>query len=332
LGFDGRVRHEAEWNRLRQLAGAALGLSADEIGICSCSSEAFNLAAMALRLRDQDEVVINDLDFPSGVTPWLQPGRPAMVRLWRSSNGALRTEYLIPLLGPRTRLVTLSLVSFYNGYRAQLAEIIAAVRRHSPALVSVDVTQALGRIVLDLSGVDLIISSTHKWVLGVHGGGIVGVPQRRANEWTVPAGGWFNIQSAFSKDRFERALSKPGAASFCVGMPNYAAVYANAAALEYIQATTVKEIETHANSLVRACLDELKHLPVELLTPDEGESLAGIIAIRHPRAQTIHSILHEHQIHVMHHAGRLRVAWHGYNTSADVDRFLSVMHVALRRA
>ena len=39
-------------------------------------------------------------------------------------------------------------------------------------------TQALGRVPLDLADVDLIVSSTHKWILATHGGGLVGVPQR----------------------------------------------------------------------------------------------------------------------------------------------------------
>ncbi|MCI0363235.1 MAG: aminotransferase class V-fold PLP-dependent enzyme [Phycisphaerales bacterium] len=330
LGMDGRALHEAQWRALRQLAAQALGLTSDEIGICSCSSEAFNLAALALQLRDGDEVVINNLDFPAGATPWLQPSCPATVRLWRSRQGALPIEDLIPLLGPRTRLVSLSLVSFYNGYRVILPEVVAAIRRYSAALLAVDVTQALGRVSLDLTDADLIISSTHKWILGSHGWGLVGVPRSRAELWTVPAGGWFNLQNAFDADRFERAVPKLGAASFAVGMPNYPAVYANRAALEYLQTVTVSAIEAYATPLVCACLEGLKKLPVELLTPDEHRSLAGIIAFRHPRAETIHRRLREQNIHIMCQAGRMRVALHGYNTPADVDRFLSAMHEALR--
>ena len=83
LGMDGRDRHFAQWDAARSLVGAMYGLSADEIGICSTSSEAYNLAALALRLKPGDEVVINDLDFPAGATPWLQPDSPATVRVWR---------------------------------------------------------------------------------------------------------------------------------------------------------------------------------------------------------------------------------------------------------
>src|SRR5262249_29637472 len=160
----------------REEVARLYGLSPDEVAICSCSSEAFNLAALCFDLHEGDEIVINDLDFPAGSTPWRRPGSLATVRLWKSREGALRLEDFLPLLGPRTRFVSASLVSFYNGFRLPLAEIVAAVRRQSSALIAIDVTQALGRIPLQLQDVDLIISSTHKWILATHGGGLVGVP------------------------------------------------------------------------------------------------------------------------------------------------------------
>ena len=256
---------------------------------------------------------------------------PAAVRRWEARDGALRTDDLAQLLNPRTRLVTSSLVSFYNGFRLPLTEVIATVRRHSSALIALDVTQALGRVPLDLTGVDLIVSSTHKWILATHGGGLVGVPQAGAADWTVPAGGWFNLENAFEADRFERAIIKRGAGSFGVGMPNYPAVYAIRAALEYIQEVGVTAIDQHAQPLVDRCFAGLKELNVSLLTPADPDSRAGIIAFRHPQAAKIHERLHAQNIHLMHHAGRLRVAIHGYNTPADVDRLLRALRESLKQ-
>jgi selenocysteine lyase/cysteine desulfurase len=329
LGMDGRKLHQRQWEGVRQQTAKLYGLTPDEIGICSCSSEAFNLAALALQLDDGDEVVINDLDFPAGATPWLQSSCPATVHVWRARDGVLRFEDLASLLGPKTRLVSTSLVSFFNGFKLNVPELIRVVRHACPALIALDVTQALGRIPLDLTDIDLIISSTHKWILASHGGGLVGVPARRNDAWTVPAGGWFNLANAFDADRFERTVTKAGAAGFSVGMPNYPAVYAVHAALSYINAVGLRSIDDHARPLVRACLDELKRVPVEMLTPDDPDALAGILAFRHPAAEQLHARLHTKNIHVMHHAGRLRVAIHGYNTSTDVDTFLRELKEAL---
>ena len=330
LGMDGRDRHAAQWNAAKDLVAEFYGLTAGEVTICSCSSEAYNLAAAALQLKAGDEIVINDLDFPAGATPWLQPSCPATTKLWRSRAGALHVEDLIPLLGPKTRLVTTSLVSFFNGFKVNLPELIAAVRKHSPALVSVDVTQALGRIPLDLTDVDLIVSSTHKWILASHGGGLIGVPAKRAADWTVPAGGWFNLQDAFGAQRFEKAVSLPGAAGFTVGMPNYPAVYAIRAGLEYIRSVGVTAINAAAQPLTEACLKELSQLPIELLTPKDPGSIAGILAFRHPKFEQIQQHLRSQNIHVMAHAGRVRIAIHGYNTAQDIETVMRELRVALK--
>lgn len=329
LGMDGRPLHEAQRRACLAAVGRAYGLTPDEIAICSCSSEAYNLLALALDLQPGDEVVVNDLDFPAGATPWLQPTCRARTQVWRARENALRLEDLPPLLNPRTRLVTVSLVSFYNGFRIPLPEVVAAVRSRSDALVALDVTQALGRIPLDLTGVDFIVSSTHKWILASHGGGLIGVPAGRADRLTARAGGWFNLSNAFDADRFERAVTRPGAASFAVGMPNYPAIYAARAGLEYIESLGVARIDEYARPLVRHCLDGLRRLPVEVITPDEPDSLAGIVAFRHPDAESLRKRLHDAQIHVMCNAGRLRVAVHAYNTHEDVERLLKVLGEAL---
>ncbi len=334
LGMDGRILHAEVHAEARRLAARMIGLDADEVAICSCSSEAFNLAALALGLADGDEVIVTDLDFPASVTPFLQESCPAAVKVWRARGGRLDEADLAALLSPRTRLVSLPAVSFYNGFRADVPATAARVHRESPALLAVDVTQALGRIPLDLESgaladADLVVSSTHKWILGPHGGGIVGVPRRREAEWTVPAGGWFNVRDAFGAERFEAVRHHEGAASFAVGMPNYPALYGIRAALEYVSAIGVAAIDRHARPLVGRCLEGLVSLGVDLLSPADRADLAGILAFRHPRAEAIHARLHAGDIHVMHHAGRLRVAIHGYTTADDVEAFLAALAEAL---
>lgn len=139
---------------------------------------------------------INDLDFPSGATPWLTAR--CRVRVWKARDGVLDVEDLLPLLNERTRLAQTSLVSFVNGHRLDWPAFRKAVRARAPrALTSVDVTQALGRVVLDCTDADCLISSTYKWVLGTHGGCIVGIPQERAEQLTARAGGWFSLTNAF---------------------------------------------------------------------------------------------------------------------------------------
>ena len=186
----------------------------------------------ASRPRFQAERVIRrlfDLDFPAGATPWLtapESSRP-VTRLWKNREGALDLTDLAALLNERTALVQVSLVSFYNGHRIPFAPLRDLIRGLAPqAVIAVDVTQALGRVALDCQDADILISSTHKWTLGIHGGGVIGIPKKSAARLTTSAGGWYHIANAFDADRFESARIKPGALSFSVGMPSFAALYA----------------------------------------------------------------------------------------------------------
>ena len=327
-GMKGRDTHLARLEECREIAARMIHRLPSEVSFCSCSAEAYNLLATALNLQPEDEVIINDLDFPSGATPWLS--NACQVKIWKSRNSALLIDDLLPLLNERTRLAQTSLVSFVNGHRLDWGPFRDAVRNRAPqALISVDVTQALGRVALDCHDADCIISSTHKWVLGIHGGCIVGIPQAQAERLTARAGGWFHLTNAFEADRFERVVPRKGAPSFSVGMPNFAAIYALNASLRYLDAIGIENIARHADPLVEKVQQGLFDLGLKPMTPPQP-ARSGIVAFTHPRNVAIHAGLESANIHVMHSAGRIRISLHGYNTAEDVDEILKTMRKILR--
>jgi cysteine desulfurase / selenocysteine lyase len=331
-GMRGRDDHFAQLEACRSTAARMLGLQSNEVSFCSCSSEAYNLLASALPLMADSEVIVSDLDFPAGVTPWLRARIPPVLRQWCSHEGELSLERLLPLLNEKTALVQVSLVSFYNGFRLDWAPFCEAVRRHAPhAVISVDITQALGRVELDCAGADILISSTHKWTLGMHGGCIVGIPASSAARLTTRGGGWFHLVNAFDPDRFERAVSKTGAASFSVGMPGFSAIYALQAALRYVEDVGVAAISAHADPLVARVESGLLELGLKPMCAWRKDRPTGIVAFKHERSAAIHAELERRDVQVMHNAGRLRISVHGYNTGEEIERCLSALAGALRQ-
>lgn len=325
LGMDGREFHFAREARAREGAARLLGLKPQEIGFCSCSAEAYNLLASALALGPDDEVVVSDLDFPSGATPWLAARHKPVVRVWKSKDGALDFADLEPLLNARTKLVQISVVSFFNGLRIPWAPFVETVRRLAPqALISADLTQALGRCVLDISGADIVISSTHKWLMALHGGCVVGIPEASAARLTTTAGGWYHLQNAFDADRFERAVPKAGAASFSVGMPSFGPIYALDAAFHYLLGIGVENIARAVDPLVAQVDQGLRDRKITPLAPFDPACCSGIVSFRHPESDRVLAALREENVHIMHQAGRMRISLHGYNTESDVRKFFEV--------
>ncbi len=326
LGMKGREPHMARVEACREISAEMLGLSPEEIGFCSCSSEAYNLLASALNLGELDEVILSNLDFPAGATPWLTAAKQPIVKLWRAREGAMDLTELAPLLNEHTKLVQISLVSFYNGHRIAWAPFRDLVRERAPqALISVDITQALGRVTLDCQDADILISSTHKWTLGIHGGCIVGVPTKSEEVLTTRAGGWYHLTNAFESDRFQRAEVKTGAASFSVGMPNFISLYALNASLRYLKDVTISAIESKANPLIQRVQEGLLKLSIRPMAPPQPDCPSGIVSFQHPNSLAIYDALLKENIHVMHHAGRIRIAIHGFNTEDDVDRLLDCL-------
>ena len=317
-GMSGRDAQFAELEACRAAAGRLLNRPAEDIAICSSTSEAYNLFASALCLGPEDEVVITDLDFPAGATPWIQGG--SRTRLWKNRDGVLPLETLEALLSERTKLVQVSLVSFLNGYRIPWEEFQSLTRRCAPnAILSVDVTQAFGRVELDCLDADILFASGYKWLLGSHGSCVVAVKESEASRLTPSVGGWHNLENAFEADRFERAVPKPGAAGFMVGMPNFPGVYALRAGMEFVEQVGVSEIARHADPLVEVVDHGLRDLGIQPMAPVSG---SGIVSFQHPDAARLDAALLERNIHIMHQAGRLRISIHGYNQLSEVESLL----------
>jgi len=106
---------------------------------------------------------------------------------------------------------------------------------------------------------------------------------------------------------------------------NRAAIYALEAALCYVEMVGVAAIAGHADPLVIRAAEGLVERGLELLCPVEACRPGGILAFRHQESTRLHELLERESIRVMHHAGRIRIAIHGYNTADDVDRLLDAI-------
>lgn len=325
-GMDGRENLFETFQECRKSAGALLSIHPDQISFCASTSEAYNLLASAITFPEGSEAIITNLDFPSGATPWLRHPDDPVIRLWKHRNGELLPEDLAPLLSERTRLVQVSLVSFLTGYRIDWEPFRDLVREKAPqALLAVDATQAAGRVVLDCLDADCIFASGYKWLLGGHGSCLVATPEKSREPLTVRAGGWFHLANAFDEDRFERAESFPGAAGFAVGMPSFPAIYSLHHGIDFLRNIGVEAIAAAADRLVAQLHEGLHELGIETMSPPQPGNSSGIVSFQSRSDAELNSFLRARDIHVMHQAGRIRIAVHGYNTAEDIVRLLTAL-------
>lgn len=171
------VRHEKALlvRRARAALAGLIGAREEEVALTYTTTEGINIILWGLGLGPGDELLTCDLEHSSVIVPCYEMRRRLglEVRLVHSS-GRETAEELARLfeeaLGPRTRLVILSHISYNRGTRLPVERIVWAAHAHG-AYVLVDGAQAAGQIPLDVHalGADFYSFPAHKYVLGPEG-------------------------------------------------------------------------------------------------------------------------------------------------------------------
>jgi selenocysteine lyase/cysteine desulfurase len=325
-GAEGRPElYEAEKECERKIA-RLLGVCPEAIALVSSASEGINRLCNSIAWQPgKDEVVIDDLEFPSNVLPWLKLSKSGVkVHIVRNRKWDLSPDDFQQHINQNTRLVSISHVSYMNGLRFDITELGKLV--HSVGGVfCVDATQSVGRIRVPMEGIDYLVSSTYKWLLGPHGCGVVYCNQGLLDELEPSEVGWWSVPDIFSPDRFDTYRLKPDAAKMELGMPNFLAIYALNDALDYLLNIGITSIESQLQPVCDHLVEELEGLGVDLITPRQPEKRAGIISFLDEDGEGIAKKLLRQGIHVWGGDGRVRVSVHLYNDHHDIERLIETL-------
>ena len=94
-------------------------------------------------------------------------------------------------------MVSVSQVSYKTGTQIPFMSELAEEAHGVGAIFCVDATQALGRVPVSVKGVDYLVASSYKWLLGTHGLAVVYMSpemRERRHPGTV---GWYSVDSLF---------------------------------------------------------------------------------------------------------------------------------------
>jgi hypothetical protein len=112
-----------------ELAACLLGTDRTNVAFLSSASEALYVLSSSLHWSSGDEVIISDTEFPSNIFPWLRLRQHGIrVIVIPADAGVVGWERVAAQISPRTRLVSLSLVSYKTG--AYLTGLPALVFRY----------------------------------------------------------------------------------------------------------------------------------------------------------------------------------------------------------
>lgn len=343
LGEEATAALEAARRSAAAFVGAA---SSQELIFTRGTTEAFNLLASSLGagFGPGDEVILSLMEHHANLVPWQMAARArgfALRFVPLDDAGDLDLGALEALLGPRTRLVSLTQVSNLLGTVNPVSHIADMVHA-AGALLAVDAAQSLPhmRVKVGELGTDFLAFSGHK-AFGPMG---IGCLYGRA-ELLEAMPPWQGGGEMISQVSLEGFSTNELPWKFEAGTPNVEGALGLEAGLAYLSGLGLEKVEAWTTSLAAYAAERLGAIPGVVIHGSPGLR-AGLFpfTLEGVHAHDLAAFLDRRGIavragkHCAHPlsdslglASSLRASFHAYSTLADVQALVEGMAEAASR-
>ncbi|HZH77012.1 MAG TPA: aminotransferase class V-fold PLP-dependent enzyme [Archangium sp.] len=316
-----------ESEALRAQFGDLVGGDAEGVALVPSASYGLAAAAMNVRVRVGQRLLVLAEEFPSNVYPWRELADRAgahVVTVGRPEDGDW-TSALLAELDERTAVVAVPHCHWTDGSLVDLVKVGERVREVGAAL-AVDVTQSLGALPLDVAVVrpDFLVAAGYKWLMGPYSQSYLYVAPRwregrpLEHNWLMRGGSEDFSRLVDYRDDFQ-----PGARRFDVGeRSNFVLVPMAMAALRQLLSWGADDIQQTLGALTERVAKGARALRLEV--PPESQRAGHLVGLkrRGGYAPDLAARLAARKVYVSVRGDSLRVSPHLYNSEADVDRLL----------
>jgi cysteine desulfurase / selenocysteine lyase len=321
-------------DRIREKTARIIGARSEEIAVTTGASAGLASVAAGIDWKPGDEVLIGRGEFPAHFSTWLRYEKAGKlrVRVVEPSGRFISADDYVAQIGPRTRLVTASLVRFDNGARLDAPRVAEACEKVGAAFL-LDVTQCAGAMAMKIRdlGATMAVSSGYKWQLGPYGAGFFWV----ANEWLerLPLGPVYFMALEGAREFHSMPSANlrpaPGARRWdSAETANFTNLAAYDASLDFVLRIGVDAVERYLRTLVDEIIARLPGDRFVLASPEQSEKRGPYLCIsaRDPKdTKSFYDKLCAARISVSLRENALRIAPHIYNTSADISRLIETL-------
>jgi len=325
--------------RVRGRFAQLINADADEVTFTKNISEGLNMIAAGLAWRSGDNVVLcADLEHPNNIYLWLNLRRHGVeVRVVPTREGHVPVDDLIRRMDARTRVATVSAVSFAPGFRTDV-DTLGRACREKGVLLLVDGAQSVGVLHTDVrqSNIDALAVSTQKGLLALYGMGFLYCRREWAEQMQPAYLARFGVdlgeahEASMGGQDYRLAA---GARRFDLGNYNFLAAAAVDASMAQLLAWDTRRIEAHVVALAHALAQGFLDLGLAVAGGKPGPHLAGIVTVGEQtttmsagdeRYQRLYDYLCAQRVKLSVRRGLLRFSLHVYNNMDDVRRVLDL--------
>ena len=325
-----RDRGAADWRRwygaiedTREKAARFLGAARGEIAFLPNTSWGINLVARSFPWTPGDNVVSDDMEFPSNAYPWMMlESHGVERRLAGNRDGRVALEDIAEKVDARTRVVAVSWVAFHNGWVFPIEEIGRFCRERGILFV-LDAIQGLGALPIDVEAarIDVLAADSHKWLLGAEGSTVFYVSERARDRVPPLFSGWWNVKHEGSY--LDYALDfYSGARRYEPGTLPTANLAGLSAALDLLEEVGRDAIQARILEVTQVLKRGLADRGWRIASPEPLRS--GILAAVPPGADSraVAKQLEARGIVISPREGSVRFSPHFYNDTTEAVRIL----------
>lgn len=323
----------AKADAVRQLYGQMFGAGEDEIAFLSSTSEGENLVVNSIDFKPGDNVVYDDLVYPSTpiIYQRLADTKGVEIRVVKSRNGAAPLEAFTQLVNNRTRLISVAWINNNSGFRHDMKALSALARANGACLYS-DAVQFIGTGPLDLhaEGVDFCTAGTYKWLMAGFGVAVCYVRRDRLGMIKPANVGWRSPSGP------NRTAPRTSAKQLEYATLPFGDLYELHAALSYLRSVGLAKIEARSQALAERLRTGLTQRKIRLALEEHTRSPIVSFYISRRSADAA-KILEAARVKVsaqdvappdpaaaLRLPTRIRVAVSFFNSESDIDRMLAV--------
>ncbi len=311
----------------KELLAELINATPDRIAFADNTTNGINILAQSVNWQKGDKILLNDLEFPANVYPFLNLEKLGVeIDFVKSSNGKVTVDDIINAITPETRLIAVSQVQFLTGFRIDL-EKLGMYCKANNILLAVDAIQGLGAVTLDVEKycIDFLSAGSQKWLLGLQGLSFIFVSKSLQEKMEPKFVGWLSVENAWDLLNYNLKL-KETAEAFEGGTLNWMGIFALNASLKLLKEVGFNEVEKNVISNSQYLIEQLSKIGVNSILADcYDKNLAGIVSFKHEQSQEIFEHFQENKISIAVREGMVRLAPHFYNNTEDLDKAVNAL-------
>jgi selenocysteine lyase/cysteine desulfurase len=291
------------------------------------TSNGLNILAQGLNLKKGDRILLNDLEFPSNVYPFLNLKKDGVeVDFVKSKDGIVTAEDIINEVRPGTKLISISFVQFLTGYRVDL-EKIGKYCRENNIIFCVDAIQGLPALRLDVKkyNIDFISCGTWKWFMGMQGFAFIYVSKKLQEILEQKFVGWTSVENAWDLLNYDLKF-RNSADRYQNGTPISMGVIILNASLSLFKEFGYDSIEKAVLDNSEYLINKLQEIGIKpILSGIQKNNLSGIVSFKVGGTESLFEELDKNNIKCALREGMIRFSPHFYNTKDEIDKVISVL-------